>query len=69
MQGIPIEEEYYILNDCQCFHCLLMDSTSLDTVNMNSMHFLLRLDIPYCKPLMKSKAKLEMKTVSIFFYK
>lgn len=62
MQGIPTEEEHCHFTDCQCCHCLLMDSISLGTVNMNSMHFLLMLNIPYCKTLIKSKAKLGMKT-------
>lgn len=46
-----------------------MDSVSLDTVNMNSMHFLLLLNIPYSKTLIKSKAKLEMRTVKCIFTK
>jgi len=69
MQGIPTEEEHYLLTDCQCCHCLLMESTCLDAVNMNNQHFLLMLNIPCCKTLIKSKAKLEMKTVSIFLQK
>lgn len=69
MQGVSIEEEHYLLTDCQCCHYLLMDSISLDTVNMNSMHFLLMLNIPYSKTLIKSKPKLDMKSVSIFLQK
>lgn len=39
---------------------------SLDTVNRSRIHFLLMLNIPYCKTLIKSKARLEMKAISLF---
>lgn len=69
MMGIPIEEEHYLLTGCQCCHYIPIDNITLDTVNTNNIDFLLMLNISYSKTLMKSKTKLEMKTVSIFLQK
>lgn len=69
MMGIPIEEEHYLLTGCQCCHYIPTDNITLDSVNTNDMHFLLMLNISYSKTLMKSKAKLDMRTVSIFLQK